>query len=57
MLPLRGDPEARDILVLMQNDLGFEAPNEGIEKGFRSWGGDGRKHSSREVVEEFENAS
>jgi len=57
MLLLRGDPEARDMLVVMQNDFGFEAPNEGIENGFRSCGGDGRKHSSREVVDTFENAS
>jgi hypothetical protein len=56
-LPLTGDPEARDMLVVMQNDFGFEAPNEGIENGFRSWGGDGTKHSSRVVVDPFVNAS
>jgi hypothetical protein len=53
-----GEPLAREtMLELRLKDLGFEANNEPLEPGRRSWGGDAAKHSSKVMVEELEKLS
>lgn len=57
MFALRGDPLARDTLVLTENDLDLEATSKVFENVLRSWGGEGAKHSSNEVDDAFEKVS